>query len=493
MSAANDNRFVTFARTLFATLSLIAISGFIISAVIRLVYPYELEWMEGGILLHIQRVMDGLPLYVQPSLDFTPYIYPPLYYYVCAGFAVVLGNSFFTARIVSLLATLGCFTLIYLIVYKRTRDITTSLAAVGLYACTYRLSGYWFEIARVDSLFLFFLLCGLYTFISNRSSVRNYLTPLFFTLAFLTKQTAIIGIGGIAIATFLNRRGFERIRITLVSVALVILITVWMNQQTDGWFFYYVFQVPDNHLFISPVLIAFWTLFLTAAAVFCILPFVYPIEKFNRHLIKKIPWELVALIFMGYVSKLHWGGYRNVLMPAYAALAISFGFGFHEFFRSRIRKNWGYVLIAVCTLFQLSQLGYYHWQAIPSTASKRQGEQLLQTISQYRGPVFFPSQPWFLFQTKHETQAQEMAIYDVISNDESNRVNERIEKDFLNRVENRYYEAIITNDSTFLLKPEHFYSYYQLVDSNVCNNDFLPTSGAKVKPSYLFIRNSVAN
>ena len=45
----------------------------------RLSYPYDLEWMEGGMLLHADRVMQAEPLYVLPSADFIPFIYTPLY------------------------------------------------------------------------------------------------------------------------------------------------------------------------------------------------------------------------------------------------------------------------------------------------------------------------------------------------------------------------------------------------------------------------------
>ena len=45
----------------------------------RIDYPYDLEWMEGGMLAHGARVAAGEPLYVLPSADFIPFIYPPLY------------------------------------------------------------------------------------------------------------------------------------------------------------------------------------------------------------------------------------------------------------------------------------------------------------------------------------------------------------------------------------------------------------------------------
>ena len=45
----------------------------------RIGYPYELEWMEGGSLQNVQRVVGGESIYVEPSIDFVPFLYTPLY------------------------------------------------------------------------------------------------------------------------------------------------------------------------------------------------------------------------------------------------------------------------------------------------------------------------------------------------------------------------------------------------------------------------------
>ena len=53
----------------------------------RIPYPYDLEWMEGGMLLHAARIAEGQPLYVTPSIDFIPFIYTPLYPWIVGGLA----------------------------------------------------------------------------------------------------------------------------------------------------------------------------------------------------------------------------------------------------------------------------------------------------------------------------------------------------------------------------------------------------------------------
>ena len=82
--------------------------GILAAAVVaRVAYPYEIEWMEGGVLAHVARILRGQPLYARPTLEFTPFLYPPLYYAVSAAVAKLVGLSLVPLRLVSVVATLG--------------------------------------------------------------------------------------------------------------------------------------------------------------------------------------------------------------------------------------------------------------------------------------------------------------------------------------------------------------------------------------------------
>ena len=88
----------------------------------RIAYPFELEWMEGACVDHVRRVLAGQPLYVAPSLDFVPFVYPPLYFWLSAALARVTGIGFLPLRLVSSVSSLGCFALIFLMVRRQTRS-----------------------------------------------------------------------------------------------------------------------------------------------------------------------------------------------------------------------------------------------------------------------------------------------------------------------------------------------------------------------------------
>ena len=67
---------------------------------VRVRFPYELEWMTGSTLDHIERARAGQPIYAPPSADWIPFLYPPLYYGVAAAFA----KGFLGCRLLSILA-----------------------------------------------------------------------------------------------------------------------------------------------------------------------------------------------------------------------------------------------------------------------------------------------------------------------------------------------------------------------------------------------------
>ena len=104
--------------------------------------------MEGGMVDHVARIRHGQPLYVAQVLEFTPYIYPPLYFYMSAAASTLCGIGFFCLRFVSFLSSLLSFALIFLLVWKKTGNSLAALAATGLFAATFEIiQRFWFDVA----------------------------------------------------------------------------------------------------------------------------------------------------------------------------------------------------------------------------------------------------------------------------------------------------------------------------------------------------------
>ena len=75
----------------FASLYLLACLGV---TTLHVGYPFALEWMEGGSVDHVRRILAGRPIYIEPTLEFAPFIYTPLYFYLGAAVASVAGVDF---------------------------------------------------------------------------------------------------------------------------------------------------------------------------------------------------------------------------------------------------------------------------------------------------------------------------------------------------------------------------------------------------------------
>src|SRR4051812_14274895 len=70
----------------------------------RFAFPYDLEWMEGGMLAHSLRLAHGEPIYSPPSVDFIPYLYTPGYPWLVFVLGKIFGIGYKLARGVSLVS-----------------------------------------------------------------------------------------------------------------------------------------------------------------------------------------------------------------------------------------------------------------------------------------------------------------------------------------------------------------------------------------------------
>jgi len=152
------------------TVSILSILAYVAAAVSRIGYPYELQYFEGSTVEVSARVTEGLPLYGPPSTTWTPWPYPPLYFWISGELGRITGINLATLRSVSFVASLGALLLLLLVVRRTTSSTTAGIVAAALFAGTYRVTGAWFDAARVDSLFVMLLLLALYVALRARTA-----------------------------------------------------------------------------------------------------------------------------------------------------------------------------------------------------------------------------------------------------------------------------------------------------------------------------------
>ena len=320
MRATFPHRLAAYYRWVLLALAIVAIGAYLYVALARLRYPFELEWMEGQSLVQVDRLRAGDPLYVRPSLQFIPFIYPPLYYYLSALLSLVIGGGFLPLRLVSLFASLGCFSAIYWLVTRETGDRTAGIVAMGVFAATYRASGAWFDLGRVDTLLLLFLLLGL-CFLRRATARAEALAGLCFALAFITKQTAWIAFIPMALYSLVavRRRGVVFIGTAVVAAAASTALLDWVYH---GWYNFYIFYLPSQHTSLTT---PEWLLFFWRDDMLGILPVasffaLYGIVDLTA------AWEwrnrafylcaAAGMLGLSWAGRLNQGGYDNVLLPA---------------------------------------------------------------------------------------------------------------------------------------------------------------------------------
>jgi hypothetical protein len=120
-----------------------------------------------------------------------------------------------------------------------------------------------------------------------------------------------------------------------------------------------------------------------------------------------------GLIGSAWVSRVHSGGYDNVLMPAYAAVALLAGLTYGALVRGQQRRTARPVL-AVIVLLQLGLLVYPLGAQIPTAADRAAGAQLMGRLRALRGPVIVLRHPWYATLTGKGTFAQEEGLADVL-------------------------------------------------------------------------------
>src|SRR5580704_2068 len=174
-----------------ALAGLAAIGAYLFVALSRLDYPFSVDSLEGNSLVEVHRILAGQSLYPAPSAGYVPDGYTPLYFYVAAAAARVLGVSYLPLRLVSLLSSLACFALLARLVQRETGSIAAGTGAAGVFAATYFATDTWFDVGRVDSLFLALSLAGLYA--ARRMGGRGgaITAGVLLAAAALTKQTGL--------------------------------------------------------------------------------------------------------------------------------------------------------------------------------------------------------------------------------------------------------------------------------------------------------------
>jgi hypothetical protein len=393
-----------------ALLGLAAIVAYLGIALIRLSYPFPLEYLESNSLVEVQRILTGQALYASPAVGYVPDGYPPLYFATSAAAASALGLSYLPLRLVSLVSSLACFVILARLVQRETASAAAGIAAAGLLAATYFVTHTWFDVARVDSLFIALSAAALYAARRMRRTRGAVATGLLLAAAFLTKQNGLAE--GVAVLTAVVFGPRRRLAWTaaLTYVAVVGGSTLALGLTSHGWYVFYVFLLLSEHTLNHAAFGQFWTVHLLPVLGIACAALVLGVRRTPLVLVA----GCAALVVESYATLVHSGGEVNDMLPAYLAVALLAGLamggqpgGLVNHWTDRLARgrlpNWraelaGRWVAAVAAALVIAQLailmnGFRPARAIPTDADRAAGLRLTAGMRALGGLVAVPSDP----------------------------------------------------------------------------------------------------
>jgi hypothetical protein len=407
----------TLLRLALVACSALVMLLFVIVALMRIHYPYELEELEGSVFLTALRVFHGQAIYGPPSLDFIPYMYPPGYYFAAAGLGRMTGMTISTLRALSIVSTLGCFGVIAELVWTETRRVLPAIAAAGLYAGCYTLCAEWFDLGRLDSMFVLLVLLALYA--TRRA--HPVVAAIVWVLAFQTKQSILpIAVLMLCCDWRNTRRTLSGLVTLLVGVAGSI---AWLDHATHGWYSFYVFAVPRANADISlRSLAVFWPselfrplllalVIVAAAAVFT--------RPSLRSVATRVYLAACAVVPVFWIVFAHGGSTANAMMPVYALLAVLFGISVARLLAwlpsidAKLAVPATLLLLAAACAQEAAGV-YNPGDYRPYAAMRSSVAASVQTVQALPGEVWVTQHPYYAWLAGKPTHADLVSIHDAM-------------------------------------------------------------------------------
>jgi hypothetical protein len=325
----------------------------------------------------------------------------------------------------------------------------------GLFLGGYRVTGFIFELARVDALAVALSLAGMAEGIYAKESRRGQIgAGLLLALAFWAKQTG--GLVGAALGLYLLlARGRQSWPFWLTFLGLTIPPAAALNAVTGGWFFYYTVEIAGANPiepgrianFLGPELVGAMgglTVMAIGAA------WLHTRHAGLRNL-WRAPWlmMIVAAVIISGLGRASVGGNINNRLPAYALLCLA---------PALLWTAWAYnprlpgrLLLGIVTVLALAQfaLGIYNpWKYVATFSMRNQGEALIRTIAAEQGEVLVMMHPYYATLAGKAPSAQIAALWHA-----RRRGQQPLPADLTARLQSGYYRAIISDESLFETEP----------------------------------------
>ncbi len=474
----HSSRFTHHASRLAVLAALVFGVMYFLVAIPRVFYPYDLDFFEDSLLMQSLRIANGQPIYAPPNADFVPHVYMPLYTWLGGLLLKITGPSFVPLRLMSLAATIATAVMIYASARRESGLRWIGFVCAGLFLGGYRISGFWYELVRVDSLFVTLALAGLLLGVyGGRSNGWLILLAGVCALMFWTKQTGLIFAVGLTVYLLftVGRRAWL---FASMFGALAIAPLVVLNASTAGWFTYYAFGVASsNSIEITRLVdyVRFELLgLMLGLSVMAVGAGALCIRRAGVGAIRDQPWliGIAAAVFISGAGRASVGGNQNNLMPAYALLCLAPAILMREWnvgHRTEDEKrregdpirrsllsshlpssvnHWRVGLIAAAIVIQFA-IGHYNpLRQFPGPDLRQSGDRLIERLASFDGEVLVMMHPYYALLAGKQPSAQIATMWHA-----RERGQLPLPADFAQRIQDRHYAAIVSDETLFETDP----------------------------------------
>jgi 4-amino-4-deoxy-L-arabinose transferase-like glycosyltransferase len=382
---------------LWLPLALAFIGFFLYAVTERVGYPYPLEWLEPDTPDIVWRILGGLPIYGAPSYQFVASMKTPLYYYVVAAVSPIFGADLVAGRLVSILSTAGVCLLLWRFIRREGGTTPWALFGVALFLATFNISRQWYDIARLDALFLFTLVAAIYALRFWRGVAGTLAAGLLLAAAYFTKQTVLL----VAVPLLLMLAFVAPRRAALAAMALAVPVLIGMSVlhvATDGWSTFFLVEVPRDGEMDMSVILSFWSTDLLpplGLAFVAALALVAAKWRSDRAGAVFHAGLLFGALLCGWLGRIHVGGTSNALMPIFAVLALMMPLALHQLQQNAGRRHMLALVIHTVALLQLALLSYDPRWIVPDASDRQAGEQLRAFLAGIDGDVLVMDDRYF--------------------------------------------------------------------------------------------------
>lgn len=387
-----------------------ATAVFVWFAAQRIGYPFELEWMEGALVDHAARVVNGEPIYCPPTPEHVPFLYAPLLFWLGAGLMACGIDGFLALRLVAVACSIGTAALIGHWVRRETGRIAPGLVAAGVFFAGYGWLYWWYDLARNDSPFLLASLACAYAL--RHGGRRGWLLgAAFAVVAVLAKQSAAMWLPAIGVgALILDWR--SGLKFGCAGVLGILAALGVLHLASDGWSTFYLFEMPTHHGSVGENRLGFWTRDIPP-----MLPLVLlGVIGFALGCRQGRAREALFLAAVGsggivtsWLSRIHVGGFDNVLIYGFGIACVLGPAG-------AARWRWLPVLLLVQfgILLSIALAPGRRAVALPTPAHEKAHEELAAYVRAQPREVFLPGHGYVTARAGKNACAHGQAIFDLM-------------------------------------------------------------------------------